>query len=433
MKCERKFAAAGVGMVRRLLVVAAAVAALMGLSPLAQAVEPAAAAPIKVGFSMALTGAVAQNGKQLLIALNLWRDDVNAKGGLLGRPVELVFYDDQSNPSNVPGIYTKLINVDKVDLLLGPYATNMAAAAMPVIVDSGKVTVSILTVDVNRHFHYPKYFSMMPLGPGGVKAFSDGFFELAAQQTPKPQTVAILSADAEFARTSADGARENAAAKGFKVIFEKSYPPPTTDFAPTIRAIQAANPDIVFIAAYPPDTVGIVRAATEVGLKPKMIGGTMIGLLITPIKAQLGPLINGYVIMESFVQAPTFGFPGVADMLKRYRAAAANEKIDPLGYGFAPFGYAAGQVLEQAVQATKSLDHDKLAAYIHGHEFKTVAGPIAFASDGEWVEGRNVFTQFQNVVPGNIEQFANGSVQPVLWPPQYHTGKIIYPYADAVK
>src|SRR5262249_20738472 len=79
--------------------------------------------PIKVGFSMALTGSVAQNGKQLIMALELWRDDINASGGLLGRPVELVYYDDQSNPSNVPGIYTKLITVDKVDLLLGPYGS----------------------------------------------------------------------------------------------------------------------------------------------------------------------------------------------------------------------------------------------------------------------------------------------------------------------
>jgi branched-chain amino acid transport system substrate-binding protein len=97
-----------------------------------------AAEPIKVGFSMAMTGGVAQNGKQLLIALQLWRDDVNAKGGLLGRLLELVAYDDQSNPSNVPGIYTKLINVDKVDLILGPYATNMVAAAMPVIMENNK-------------------------------------------------------------------------------------------------------------------------------------------------------------------------------------------------------------------------------------------------------------------------------------------------------
>ena len=413
---------------RRLLALAVAAVAFLLLPP-----HPptAAADPVKVGFSMAMTGAVAQNGKQLLIALQLWRDDVNAKGGLLGRPVELVFYDDQSNPSNVPGIYTKLISVDKVDLLLGPYATNMAAAAMPVIVENNKVTITMLAVSVNRHFDYSKYFSMQPLGPDGVKAFSKGFFDLAAAQTPKPQTVAILSADAEFAKTSADGARENATASGFNVIYDKSYPPPTTDFAPTVRAIQAANPDVVFVAAYPPDTVGIVRAANEIGLTPKMFGGTMIGLLITPIKTQLGPILNGLVIMESFVQAPTFNFPGVGDVLKRYRAVAAGEKIDQLGYGFVPFGYAAGQVLAQAVEGTNSLDQSKLAAYMHSHKFATVVGDIEYGKDGEWTEARTVFTQFQRVAPNDFEQFASGKVQPVLWPPQYKTGDIIYPYAAA--
>ncbi len=392
-----------------------------------------AAEPIKVGFSMAMTGGVAQNGKQLLIALQLWRDDVNAKGGLLGRPVELVYYDDQSNPSNVPGIYTKLINVDKVDLILGPYATNMVAAAMPVIMENNKTTVTILGVGVNRHFNYGRYFSMVPVGPEGVKAFSKGFFELAAAQQPKPQTVAMLSADAEFAKTSADGARENATAYGFKIVYDKSYPPPTTDFAPTVRAVQAAGADIVFVAAYPPDTVGIVRAAHEIGLSPKMFGGTMIGLLITPIKAQLGPILDGIVIMESFVPAPTFDFPGLADVLKRYRAVAAGEKLDPFGYGFVPFGYAAGQILAQAVEATRSLDQNALADYMHSHSFATVAGEISFAKDGEWAKPRTVFTQFQNVLPNDVEQFANGSKQPILWPPDLKTGEMIYPYADARK
>ena len=397
-------------------------------------IAPARAAdPIKVGFSMALTGSVAQNGKQLIIALELWRDDVNAHGGLLGRPLELVYYDDQSNPTNVPGIYTKLITVDKVDLLLGPYATNMAAAAMPVVMQHNMTTISILAIDVNRHFHYSRYFDMIPVGPEGTKAFSRGFFQLAAAQNPKPQTVAIVAADAEFSKTSADGARENAKAGGFDIIYDQSYPPSTTDFTPIMRAVQAANPDIVFVAAYPPDTVGIVRAAAEIGLTPKMFGGTMIGLLITPIKMQLGPVLDGIVIMESFVPAPSFNFPGVADLLKRYQAKAAGEKIDPIGYAFVPFGYAAGQVLAQAVEATKSLDHARLADYIHHHTFYTVVGEINYADDGAWAAPRTLFTQFQNVAAGNIDQFRNGSVQPILWPPQYKSGTMIYPYAAAKK
>jgi branched-chain amino acid transport system substrate-binding protein len=397
-------------------------------------VAPARAAdPIKVGFSMALTGAVAPNGKQLLLALEIWRDDVNAKGGLTGRPVELVYYDDQSNPANVPGIYTKLISVDKVDLLLGPYATNMAAPAMPVIMANGKTTISILAIGVNAHFNYSKYFAMVPVGPEGVKAYSRGFFELAAEQTPKPQTVALIAADAEFARTAADGARENAQALGFKIVYDKSYPPPTTDFAPVMRSIQAANPDVVFVAAYPPDTVGIIRAANEIALAPKMFGGAMVGLLVTPIKVQLGPVLNGIVIVESFVPAPTFDFPGVQALLEKYRAKAAGRQIDPLGYAFAPFGYAAGQILAAAVEQTGSLDHTKLAQHIHSHTFPTVVGDIAYGNDGEWTQARTLATQFQNVAPNSLDQFRTTERQVVVWPERYRTGKMIYPYSEARK
>jgi len=409
---------------------ALALAVFMSLAALAPS---RAADPIKVGFSMALTGAVAPNGKQLLVALEIWRDDVNAKGGLLGRPVELVYYDDQSNPANVPGIYTKLISIDRVDLLIGPYATNMAAPAMPVIMANGKTTISILAIGVNRHFNYPQYFSMVPVGPEGVKAFSRGFFELAAGQSPKPQTVALVAADAEFARTASDGARENAQALGFKIVYDKSYPPPTTDFTPVMRSIQAANPDVVFVAAYPPDTVGIVRAANEIALVPKMFGGNMVGLLVTPIKMQLGPVLNGIVIMESFVPAPTFNFPGVQALLEKYQAKAAGQQIDPLGYAFAPFGYAAGQILAAAVEQTGSLDHTKLAEHIHAHSFPTVVGDIAYGKDGEWAQARTLATQFQNVVPNNLDQFRTTERQVVVWPERYRTGTMIYPYSEARK
>jgi branched-chain amino acid transport system substrate-binding protein len=390
-----------------------------------------AADPIKVGFSMSMTGAVAPNGRQLLVALEIWRDDVNAAGGLMGRPVELVYYDDQSNPANVPAIYTKLLSLDKVDLLLGPYATNMAAPAMPVIMQADKTTISLMAIGVNRHFDYARYFSMVPVGQDGVKAFSRGYFELAAAQQPKPLTVAMIAADAEFARTAADGAKENAKALGFSVIYDRSYPPNTVDFGPIIRAVQAANADLVFVAAYPPDTVGIVRAAREMRLNAKMFGGTMIGLLVTQLKTQLGPALNNIVIMESFV--PSFDFPGLQDFLAKYRARAAGQQIDPFGYGFSPFGYAAGQILAQAVNATRSLDHEKIAQYIHATTFSTVAGEIAFGKDGEWAKPRTVFSQFQDVQPGNVDQFRDGSRQPILWPPEYRKGTMVYPYAEATR
>jgi branched-chain amino acid transport system substrate-binding protein len=412
---------------RMLLGRAVALMAIMLLAISGTSAQAPKGDPIKVGFSMSLTGAVAPNGQQLLRALEIWRDDVNAAGGLLGRPVELIHYDDQSSPANVPGIYQKLLSVDKVDLLLGPYATNMAAPAMPVIMQAGKTTITMLAIGVNRHFNYDRYFSMVPVSTEGVAAFSKGFFELASEQSPKPVTVAMVAADAEFARTAADGAKENAKKLGFKIVYDRTYPPTNTDFAPIMRAVQATNPDIVFVAAYPPDTVGIIRSANEIGLKPKMFGGTMIGLLATPLKVQLGPLTNNLVIMESFT--PIFKFPGLQEVLAKYREKAAGQKIDPFGYGFVPFGYAAGQILAKAVTETKSLDHDKIAKYIHANTFDTVAGPLKFGKDGEWAEPRTVFSQFQGVVPNDVAQFRDGSKQPVLWPEKFKNGKMIYPYA----
>jgi len=389
--------------------------------------------PIKVGMSLALTGAGAAPSKVISTALEIWRDDVNAKGGLLGRPVELVIYDDQSAPANVPSIYTKLISVDKVDLLLGPYGTNFVAPAMPAIIPHNKLTISFTAIGVNRHFNYPKYFSMVSVGPDGVNAFSKGFFEIAAAQNPKPQTVAILAADAEFARSAADGAREELKKHSFKVVYDQTYPPPTTDFAPVIRAIQAVNADILYVGAYPPDNVGIIRAANEIGLSPKMFGGAMIGMLVTPIKVQLGPFANGLIIGENFAAAAALSLPGSADFLKRYSAKAAAAGIDPLGFAWGPFAYAAGQVLTEAVAETKSLDHDKLAAYMHKAKFNTVAGNFSFAQDGEWSQTRQVWTQFQNVQPNNLDQFREGKVQPIVWPIESKSGNLIYPYVDARK
>jgi branched-chain amino acid transport system substrate-binding protein len=405
---------------------------IIGLSALSGA-SAQSGNPIRIGMSLALTGAGAAPSKVINTALNIWRDDVNDRGGLVGRPVELVIYDDQSTPANVPNIYTKLITVDKVDLLLGPYGTNFVAPAMPTIIENKKMTISFTAIGINDKFHYSKYFSMVSTGPEGVNAFSIGFFDLAAAQKPKPQTVAILAADAEFAQSAAYGAREEIKKHGFKLIYDKSYPPSTTDFGPVVRALQATNPDIVYIGAYPPDNVGIIRAANEVGLSPKMMGGAMIGMLVTPIKVQLGPLANGLITGENFAAAAVPNIPGSADFLKRYAAKAAAAGIDPLGFAWGPFAYSAGQTLAQAVTETKSLDHDKLATYMHEASFKTVSGDFSFGKDGEWSKSRMVWTQVQNAQPNDLEQFRDGKVQPIVWPPEAETGKLIYPYGDARK
>ena len=365
-----------------------------------------AADPIKVGFSMGMTGANGPNGKQLLVALEIWRDDVNEKGGLLGRPVELVYYDDQTSPANEPSIYTKLLDVDKVDLLIGPYGTNQIAAALPVLQAHNRTTIGILGLAANGQAHYKNYFSMIPLGQDPAHEFSRGFFELAKAQNPKPKTVAIVGVDAEFGKTSTDGARANAKAAGFTIVYDQLYPPPMTDLSPIVRAIKATNPDIVFAASYPPDTVAFVRAANEVGLSPSIMGGTLIGMLATPLKALMGPLMNGYINnAEVFMPVPTMmNFPGVQDVLKKYQERAKGQAIDPFGYNFVPFGYATGQVLASAVTATKSLDHSKLADYIRSHSFATVVGDVAFGTDGEWVKPRALVSQWRNLTGNDLGQ-----------------------------
>lgn len=407
---------------------------LLALLTFLSVCSPAFAAdPLKIGFSMALTGGSAVNGKQLLAALQMWRDDVNAKGGLLGRPVELVFYDDQSAQANAPGIYTKLLDVDKVDLVIGPYGTNVIAATLPVIMQHNMATVGMMGLGANSQFNYGRYFSILPIGHDAKIAFTQGFFELVKAQSPKPQTIAIVGADAEFGKTTTDGARENAKAAGLSIVYDRLYPPSTVDFAPIIRAIKATNPDVVFIGAYPPDTVGIVRSTSEIGLEPKMIGGAMIGLTATVFKNQLGPLMNGFVTNEVFVPAPSFNFPGLKELMTRYQAQAQSLGTDPLGYGFVPFGYAAAQVLAAAVEGTKSLDAEKITAYLHDKTVSTVVGDIAFGPDGEWKKPRLVFTQFQGVSGNSIDQFRDTSKEVVVWPAEHKTGALIYPYAAAKK
>jgi branched-chain amino acid transport system substrate-binding protein len=389
------------------------------------------AAPIKIGYSMSLTGGLAPNGRSALLAQHIWEEETNAKGGMLGRPVKLVYYDDKSSPSEVPSIYTKLLDVDKVDLIIGAYGTAMTAPAMPIVIQRKKTLIGLLGLSVNSDFNYPNYFVMSPAGPGAKLAFTKGFFDVVLHQNPKPQTVAIVAADQEFSRNAADGARENAKGAGLKLVYERTYPPATADFAPVVRAVAAASPDLVVVCSYPPDSVGMVRAVNELGLKPKAIGGAMVGLQSTPVKAQLGPLLNGFINYEFWLPVPKMQFPGVADLISRYQVRAAAEGVDGLGYYMPPWAYAQLQVLQQAVEATKALDDGKLADYIRTHPFTTAVGDVEFGAQGEWAHSRVLQVQYQKIRTHDVAQFKDLSTQVVIAPSEYASGKPIYPYERA--
>ncbi len=272
--------------------------------------------------------------------MQIWAEDTNEKGGLLGRPVKLVYYDDQTNPSLVPGIYTKLLDVDKVDLVVSAYGTNVTAPALPVVIQHNKTFMGLFAMDVNEEFHYPKYFSMLPVGPDPRAAISEGFFEIVNANKDKLglKTIALAVDDGEATRNTADGARVNIKKAGLDVVYDKTYPPTTTDFSPIIRAIQATSPDIVYFASYPPDSVGLIRAMHEIGLNTKMCCGTMTGPQSTSLKTSLGPMLNGIITFDWWLPAPKLRFPGVMEFLERYQKQAAGKGVDPLGYYLAPLG-----------------------------------------------------------------------------------------------
>ena len=429
----KQISAARVG--RRFGPFAALLAGLLIAASLAsaQTTPPAPSGePITIGFSMALTGSLAVNGRSGLLAMQIWAEDQNAKGGLLGRPVKLVFYDDQTNPSLVPGIYTKLLDVDKVDLVVSGYGTNIAAPAMPIIIQHNKTFIGLFALDINEEFKYPKYFSMLPVGPDPRPAISEGFFEIIKQNKEKLglKTMALAVGDGEATRNGADGARINAKKAGIELVYDKTYPLTTTDFSPVIRAIQATNPDIVYLSSYPNDSVGFIRSVHELGLNTKVFGGSPTGPQSTSIKTSLGPMLNGIITFDWWLPAPSLQFPGVMELLAKYQARAGKEGVDPLGYYLGPWAYADLQVLGEAVEGTKGLDQDKIADWIRTHTFKTVVGDVTFGKKGEWAKSRILTVQFQNITGTSVDDFRGGKGETVIWPQEDKAGDVVLPYSS---
>jgi branched-chain amino acid transport system substrate-binding protein len=364
--------------------------------------------------------------------MQIWAENQNAHGGLLGRPVKLDYYDDQSNASLVPGIYTKLLDVDKVDLVVSGYATNISAPAMPVVMAHNMMFISLFALDINEEFHYDHYFSMLPVGPDPRPAISEGFFDIIKANKEKMglKTIALAVGDGEATRNTADGARVNLKKAGLDVVYDKTYPLSTTDFSPIIRAMQATNADIMYVSSYPADSVGIIRSVHEMGLNTKIFGGNLTGPQSTSIKTSLGPMLNGIITFDWWLPAPALQFPGVMDFLKQYQARATGEGVDQLGYYLGPWAYARMQILADAVEGSKGMDQDKLAAYIHSHDFKTVVGDVAFGEKGEWSKARVMTIQFQNITSTNVDDFRDGKGETVLWPDQYKNGDPILPYSE---
>src|SRR5258707_3296646 len=215
--------------------------------------------PVKIGMSMPQTGPLGAGGKAALVALRMWVDDVNAKGGLLGRKVEFIVYDDQTNPALTPAIYTKLLDVDKVDLLIAPYGTVPTAPIMPLVKQRGLLLMGNFSFQVNAKVQHDMWFNNSPWND--ASSWSDGFFK--AGQSAGSKTVAVLAADNDFAQNLANGARELAKKGNITSVYDQNYPPNTTDFSSLIRGIRAAKPDMGFVKSYPDDSGAGMRAGNE--------------------------------------------------------------------------------------------------------------------------------------------------------------------------
>jgi len=387
--------------------------------------------PLKIGYCLSLSGPLASNGRTAQIAHKLWEADVNRRGGLLGRPVQMICLDDETNPTLVAEIYRRLLDDDKVDLVIGGYGDNSVAPAMPLLMERKRYVVALMALAVNATFGYENYFAMIPTGPRPTEALTEGFFELAAAQSPRPVSLAIVAADAPFSRGPVAGAKQHAARLGFRVESELRYPLATTDFEPVIRELAARVPDILFLCSYLKDSVGLLQAIDAIGLEPKLVGGAMIGPQNGSVKLELGPALNGVVNYEYWLPAPTMMYPGVAALIASYQTRAAAAAADPLGYYVVPQAFAQMQVVEQAIAGTGSLDDAKLASFTRAHTFKTVVGDVRFGPGGGWSEPRVLVVQYQNITSHDVSDFTNERTQPVVWPRALSSGSLIYPYARA--
>lgn len=414
---------------RRLLATAGAALAAspLGVNPL-----QAQRAPIKIGMSMPQTGGLAGGGKASLLGIEIWRDDVNAKGGLLGgRKVELVVYDDKSSASETPAIYSKLIDVDKVDLLFAPYATVPTAPIMPMVKQRGLLLIGNFSFQVNSKVGHDMWFNNAPWGP--PDSWASSFLDIGQKAGGK--SMALLAADQEFAQNLAKTAREVAAKRSLPIVFDQAYPPNTVEFSSIIRALKASKPDIVYVASYPPDSAGILRAVNEIGIgdNVKVFGGGMVGLQFGAVMENMGSLLNGVVNYNTWLPEKSMYFEGTKEFFDKYTKRAVEAKIDPLGYYLAPFGYASGQLIEQAIKAVGSLDQKALAKYLRENTHKTIVGPIAFSPDGERKETAVLQAQFRGVVDKNIEQFRSSGKQVILFPENLKSGELVAPFEAARK
>ncbi len=379
---------------------AGAVAAVALVAPAPAPAE--AQTPIRIGASLSLTGTYGKIGIHQKEGYEVCADDLNAKGGLLGRKVEFVVYDDQSMPATGVRLYEKLITEDKVDAVMGPYSSPITEAVVNVTEKYQKVMVTPLAATTSIFKKGRKYVFMV-ISPAEV--YLEGLIDMAAKRGLK--TVAIVNEDTLFAKTAADGAVELAKKKGLQVVLKEAYPKGNTDFSAVLTKIKALNPDVVAGSTYFDDAVAIIRQMRELDVNPKMLGVT-VG----------GDLPEFYEVLKKnaeFVYGATqwdesLPYPGAKEF-----AAAFKKKFkhDPSYHAAA--GYAGCLIYAEGVRRAKTLDADKVRTELLGLKMRTAFGDYAVDQDGFQTAHKMVTLQWQD---GKIL---------IVWPDELSNGKARYP------
>ncbi len=367
------------------------------------ATPAAAQTPIKIGASLSLTGTYAALGQNQSRGYQLCAKHVNERGGVLGRKIEFVLYDDQSQPATGVRLYEKLITQDKVDVIMGPYSSAITEAVAN-INEKYKMPMVAPMASTTSIFKKGRKFAFMVQSPAEV--YLEGLIDMAAKRGLK--TVALVNEDTLFPKATVQGTIELAKKKGLQVVFVEAYPKGNTDFSAILTKIRAANPDVLGGATYFDDAVAITRQMKELNVNPKMYGVTVGGDL-PKFYELLGK--NAEFVYGSTQWEPELPYPGAKEFSEAHKKEFPGADLSYHAAG----GYGGCQVLVEAIRRAGSLDGEKIREQILKLDTNTVYGGFKVDQDGFQISHRMVTFQWQE------------GRKVIVWPDELATGKPLFP------
>ncbi|MGH7313072.1 MAG: amino acid ABC transporter substrate-binding protein, partial [Candidatus Rokuibacteriota bacterium] len=372
-------------------------AAVLAALAWAVALLAEAQAPIRVGASLSQTGPYAAPAQNQLRGYRLCVKHTNEKGGVLGRKLELIVEDDQSQPAVAARIYEKLITQDKVDAILGPYASPITEAVadvnekhrMPMVATQGATTST-----------YRKGRKFVFMVPSAAEVYLEGVVDMAARRGLK--TVAVIGEDLLFAKAVAQGTVELAKKKGLEVVFVADYPRGNKDFTAVLTRVRAANPDVLAAATYFEDAVAITRHLKQLDVNPKMFAVTVGGDLLK-FYQELGhsaEFVYGAAQWEpELVKLRAGGlipiarqYPGAREFFDAYQKEFPGADFSYHSAG----GYGGCQILVEAIKRAGSLDGERIRQAILKMDLNTVYGGFKLDPDGFQIAHKMVTFQWQD-------------------------------------